>query len=207
MTKIFNLAIKHLIPIFTAKSLQKSQLFHSYSKGSCLYSSGYPLLINESLYSRFKYALNCHPSLLPRNRGRYLEYILINNDYKSGTTIHHIKSGCDNGPIIMQQEYDVSFTDNVSDLLEKSYRLEINMLKDIIQDPLKLEIEIHQDESKATTYTAQRTPQDSELSNETSLLDAYLASRAFDENLYPGYFKYKNYRIYFRMNVVEDSNN
>jgi methionyl-tRNA formyltransferase len=203
MVNLISNCIKLSIPIISAKELSCNP-YLSKMADSILYSSGYPLILAKEVFTRFKYALNCHPSKLPRNRGKYLEYILINDDKQSGCTIHHMTEGCDDGPIILQSVYPVEFTDTVDTLLSKSYHDELKLLLRLIEDPSLLEQATAQDESKATCFVRQRTPQDSELDSSETLLNAYLKSRAFNSDLYPGYFRYGQYTITFRMQVSED---
>ena len=201
MSNIFTCCINNSIPIISVKQL----LFDPYIQclPECiLYSSGYPLIISKQIYSKFNYALNCHPSLLPRYRGKYLEYILINKEQISGTTLHHIDEGCDDGPIILQSSYSIEFTDRINDLLSKSYHHELLLLQKLIQDPAILSISLPQDNSLATCYLKSRTPSDSELDPSETLLDAYFKSRAFKNDLYPGYFVYRGYKVIFKMEVV-----
>ena len=58
-----------------------------------------------------------------QHRGKYLEYILLNDDNTSGATLHHIDKGCDSGPIILQQSYKVELTDTVQSLMQNHTRL------------------------------------------------------------------------------------
>ena len=203
MTNIYSLAIKNCIPVINIKSLIQSQ-FKDKISDAMLYSSGYPYLINEDVFSQFKYAINCHPSLLPQNRGKYLEYIFLNKEKINGTSIHHINKGCDNGPIILQKSYKIELSDNVKTLKSKSKKIELDLLQKIIDDNLFDKKGIPQREEEATCYLKKRTPEDSELSSSTSLLDAFLMARAFNPDLYPGFFKFNGRKIIFRMEITDE---
>ena len=198
MTEAILYCSKHSIPIMSSKSIS-SFFDQQLVSNSVLYSSGYPLMIKPAQFKRFRYAINCHPSLLPKYRGKYLEYIFLNKDVYSGTTLHHIDEGCDSGPIILQSSFEVRFTDTVSSLLKKSYDKEILLLDKLVNNPDLILNSIPQDESKATTYITKRTPQDSRVNHMISLLDAFLMSRAFDSDRYPGFFVYNGYKITFTM--------
>tara|TARA_B100001989_G_C24395957_1_gene391697 strand:+ start:49 stop:777 length:729 start_codon:yes stop_codon:yes gene_type:complete len=202
MKNLYSLAIKESIPILNIKSINESH-YKKIIQDSLLYSSGYPYLIKESIYKKFKYALNCHPSLLPKNRGKYLEYIFLNNEEISGTSVHHISQGCDDGPIILQKSFKVELEDNVNSLKMKSRKLELELLKEIFEKKLYKKSGTPQREEDATCYLISRTPADSEVPNSLSLSDAYLISRAFNQDIYPGFFIYKGKKIYFRMELSD----
>lgn len=52
--------------------------------------------------------INIHPSLLPKYRGPVPTlWALLNNDKKTGVTLHYIDSGIDTGDIIAQDDYDI----------------------------------------------------------------------------------------------------
>tara|TARA_A100001388_G_C28657923_1_gene445306 strand:- start:63 stop:791 length:729 start_codon:yes stop_codon:yes gene_type:complete len=202
MKNLYSLAIKESIPILNIKSVSKPY-YEKIVKDALLYSSGYPYLIKESVYKKFKYALNCHPSLLPKNRGKYLEYIFLNNEEISGTSVHHIRKGCDDGPIILQKSFKVELEDNVDSLKIKSKKLELDLLKEIFEKELYKNSGVPQKEEHATCYLQSRNPDDSEVPNYLSLSDAYLISRAFNQDIYPGFFKYKGKKIYFKMELSD----
>lgn len=53
-------------------------------------------------------AINVHPSLLPRHRGRVpLFWVYYENDHLSGVTVHRVTEQADAGPILLQQSFDV----------------------------------------------------------------------------------------------------
>ena len=141
---------------------------------------------------------------MPKNRGKYLEYIFLNNERISGTTIHHITKGCDDGPIIIQKSFNVELEDNVNSLKIKSRKLELDLIKEIFDNKLYKKSGTPQKEEDATCYINSRTPDDSEVPNSLSLSDAYLISRAFNEDLYPGFFVHEGRKIYFRMKVSDE---
>ena len=101
--------------------------------------------------------------------------------------------------MIMQSTFEVDLCDTVKTLLAKSYSHEIKLLDRLFNDLDLLLDPIPQDESLATTYITKRTPKDSIVEHSISLLEAYMMSRAFDDEKYPGYFIYNGYKIVFKM--------
>src|SRR3990167_5461830 len=99
-----------------------------------LLSAGYPFILKKEVFGAFDLAFNLHPSLLPENRGKYLHYILINNEAKSGVTAHIIDEGVDSGSIIYRSEFTVSSFDTTRSLQRKSDALEPELVHKIIAD-------------------------------------------------------------------------
>lgn len=207
MNDLIRMCIQKGIPVTTTTNLKNDKDFELKVSGSVLYSSGYPLMLKENLFSRFKYAVNCHPTLLPKYRGKYLEYILLNDESFSGTTIHHIDQGCDSGPIVIQEKYAVDFNDNVHSLLKKSYAAELKLLDQVLSNPDTLNYRTTQQECESSTYIKSRTPDDSEVSSSLNLVEAYKKSRAFNDDIYPGFFRYKGFKIVFKMDLVAEEKN
>lgn len=204
MNDLIQMCIRKGIPVITTANLQNDKDLELSISGSVLYSSGYPLILEENLFSKFKYAVNCHPTLLPKYRGKYLEYILLNDESYSGTTIHHIDQGCDSGPIVIQEKYKVEINDNVQSLLKKSYATELKLLDQVLSNPDTLNYGTAQQEYKSSTYIKSRTPDDSEVSSSLTLVEAYKKSRAFNDDLYPGFFRYKGFKIVFKMHLISE---
>lgn len=65
-------------------------------------------------------AINIHPSLLPRYRGRYSTVkAIFNNDKFSGITIHWIDKKIDAGKIILKKKFPIKKSDTAKDLYKK----------------------------------------------------------------------------------------
>jgi len=166
-----------------------------------LLSCGYPFVIPKEVFSKAKYAINFHPTLLPKNRGKYVHYILINNEEFGGITAHFIDEGLDTGDIIKKISYPVSPFDTVKSLLRKSAKLEIELVAEIIamiESDQKLE-SVPQDNSIATTYLQKRTLDDSMIDPSKPLLDLIPEIRAFDPTEYPAFFIYKGEKLYINI--------
>ena len=73
----------------------------------------------------FNKQLNIHPSLLPAFKGLDVHKRVIASKVKtSGCTVHLVRSGVDEGPIIGQLSTDIYSDDNEKSLAEKVLRLE-----------------------------------------------------------------------------------
>ena len=74
-----------------------------------------PMLIKEDIYNSTRLgAINLHPSLLPDYRGPnpyfWMYYDCVN---KGGVTVHRINEGEDTGDIIVQEEFDICFGEDI----------------------------------------------------------------------------------------------
>ena len=73
---------------------------------------------------RGRYALNFHPSLLPRHRGvAPLIWAIAEGDAKAGLTVHHIDADVDAGRIVMQRPLPIHRDDTGFSLHMKTAKL------------------------------------------------------------------------------------
>lgn len=94
----------------------------------------YSLIIPKQWLTIPKYGFWCvHPSLLPKYRGPSpIAYPLIFGEKKTGVTIFQMDEKIDHGPIISQEELEISNTDRRPDLEIKLTNLAFSMFKKII---------------------------------------------------------------------------
>jgi len=173
-----------------------------------LFSCGYQFFIPKEVYGRAKLAVNFHPALLPKHRGKYLNYILINRDEYSGITAHVIDDSFDTGAIILQKKFKTSPFDTIYSLYRKSSELEIELMEELIQKYIAGDIAFkEQNETEASSYFDKRTPENSEIDPKKSILDLFYEIRAFDSELYPAFFFMEGQKVYikiFRKNKLND---
>ena len=78
--------------------------------------------------------LNIHPSLLPKYRGPApVNWAIINGDRTTGVTIMELDEGMDTGPIVLQQEVDISEDITAGELLDITARMGADMLLDVLR--------------------------------------------------------------------------
>ena len=86
-------------------------------------------IIKPTLFKTNK-LFNIHFSLLPKYKGMFTSIIpILNNENKSGVTLHKIDKGIDTGDIIDQKEFNIAFTDNSRDLYFKYIKNGIELIK------------------------------------------------------------------------------
>ena len=74
---------------------------------------------------------NFHPAILPKYRGvGAYSWVLINEESKTGTTLHLINEGIDTGDIIHTQDFPILSHDTAYSLHTKGMELTYQMFKD-----------------------------------------------------------------------------
>ena len=187
-TAIRKLASQYEIEVRTASIQQwESLIDHSVSE-SVLLSARFPLKIPRQVFGAYQFAINIHPTLLPRFRGRYLEPVLIAGESESGVTLHLIEDDYDTGPIVEQVKYAVGRFDTVETLLRKAGELELDLVLSAIRklrDPNFSPMP--QDPTAASEFFQPRTPSDSFIPSSTRLIDALNVVRASNSKTHPVY--------------------
>ena len=150
-----------------------------------VYSCGYPFKILGDLISRVKYAINFHSSLLPKHRGRYVHWAILDGDEEAGITAHLMDDKYDTGPVIGQMNHPVSIFETES-LLRKDAELE--RLLDQVNRGNELRAVV-QDEENATEHFVKRDPVDSKIGPSKTFLELYNEIRVCHPSLYPAYFE------------------
>ena len=102
--------------------------------------AGFLLKIPTSIINYFQNKIiNIHPSLLPNYGGKGMyginvhKAVKMNNEKKSGITIHYVDNGYDTGKIIFQKEVKISKLDSVEDISNKVHNLELEHFPRVIE--------------------------------------------------------------------------
>lgn len=161
-----------------------------------LLSVGFPYLVPREIYKRHRIAINIHPTLLPKYRGPTSgAYILINNESESGSTIHLLEEGADQGDIVAQASVRLSQFDTLKSLQRKVYALEPDLVIEAIRRLDAGIVPVPQDEAAATIFSRRRTPADSEIDPNCSLLELFNQIRACDPVDFPAFFRLDGEKI------------
>ncbi|MCP4482101.1 MAG: phosphoribosylglycinamide formyltransferase [bacterium] len=93
--------------------------------------AGFMFILDKIIFNTFKdNILNIHPSLLPKYGGVGMygmhvhEAVFFSGDKVSGATVHIVTEKCDTGPIIMQEEVDISDCDTAKKIASKVLKVE-----------------------------------------------------------------------------------
>lgn len=106
-------------------------------------------------------AVNLHPAMLPRYRGRAsLNWAIINGEKSTGVTLHHMSEKPDAGDIICQREFEISPEDNIETIYGKTVKTSLQLLKEHIPIILANSApRVPQDESLVSHF-GRRRPED-----------------------------------------------
>jgi methionyl-tRNA formyltransferase len=194
------------IKITVANKYNISELFN-YTNEEILLSVGYRFIIPENIFSIPPYAINIHPSLLPKYKGAYSGFAIIENgESQTGITAHFIDEGIDTGDIVYQKVIPLDISDSVVSMgakvmeIEPSFVLEILMMirensyKRVKQKKIGDEV----------VFNNKRTPKDSEVDSSLSLNVLVNQIRACDAERFPAYFIVNNRKVNIRLEF-EDS--
>lgn len=179
----------------------KNDIREKFFKNSAnvLLSVGYRYIIPKEIFSQFEYAINIHPTLLPKYRGAYSGYAIIENgEDKTGITAHFIDEGIDTGDIIKQIEIPLTKFDTIQTMKDKISQTEpsfvIEVLNSIKDKTFKTK---KQDKNKGKIYNTKRKPEDMKIDPNKSLKKLYNKLRSF----YPewGYFEIEGKKIFIKI--------
>ena len=102
--------------------------------------AGFLLKVPTSIINNFQNKIiNIHPALLPNYGGKGMyginvhKAVKMNNEKKSGITIHYVDNGYDTGKIIFQKEVKISKLDSVEDISNKVHNLELEHFPRVIE--------------------------------------------------------------------------
>lgn len=185
---VTELAEQHQIEVVKVSTSDWSHIADLSVADSILLSARFPLKIPRLIFGRYLYALNVHPTLLPKYRGRYLEPILIAGDNESGVSLHLIYDEYDAGAIVHQVHFPIGNFDTVNSLLRKASAVELSLVLKglaLMLDPTFQPIP--QNETEANSFFEKRTPDDSFIPCTASLLEALKVVRASNSVTHPAF--------------------
>ena len=109
---VCQLANLHNIAVYTPSTLRSPEILELIQSldAELIVVCAYGFIIPKAILDAKRYGcLNIHPSLLPKYRGAApLQRAIINNDTKTAVCIMQMDQGLDTGPIILQQEVELS---------------------------------------------------------------------------------------------------
>ena len=163
--EIIGLANAKSIPLFIGNPRnRKLYEFAGKFESDILFSINYLFIIEEDIFSKAKYTINFHGSLLPKYRGRTPHvWAIINGERETGVTAHLVDKDCDAGNIILQERLLIGDDDSGGDILNRYATIYPKMINSIIEMVEKGNVNsIAQDHTKATWF-GKRTAEDGEI--------------------------------------------
>lgn len=193
--KIQKLCAEKELPLFIGNPT-KGRCIEFVNGNSCdvLLSINYLFLIDKPLLDWPKIvSLNIHGSLLPKYRGRTPHvWAIINNEKKTGITIHKIDEGCDTGDILDQKEVLIAPNDTSTDILNKfSLNYEVLIKKSLNKILRNEELVFVTQNDDLATFFGKRTPEDGEIdwNWQKERIKNWVRAQAYP---YPGAYTYYN---------------
>ena len=96
---------------------------------------------------------NVHTAYLPNNKGSFpLAWAIINNEKYTGTTIHKMNSGVDDGPIVAQKKTIIEQDDNGSTLYQKVTEAGYELFKETLPSFSNENIPLNNQEKENGSY-------------------------------------------------------
>ena len=157
------LAASHGIPVHTPESIDSAWAARIAAlEPAMVYSFSYRNLLSEEvLQTASVAALNLHPSLLPRYRGRApVNWVLVNGERETGVTLHHMVARADAGDIVAQRAVTIEDSDNALTLYRKLVPLGAGLVREF--HPLVVAGRAPRDRQDLSmgNYCGRRRPQD-----------------------------------------------
>lgn len=124
----------------------------------------YYMIPNSFLEICNKGGAGIHASLLPKYRGNApLVWAMINGEKETGVSFFYFSEGVDEGDIIGQEKFEISESDTIKEVLEKTTVASKKVLLDKLPEIANgTNIPTKQDHSKATLFP-KRSPEDGEI--------------------------------------------
>lgn len=133
-------------------------------------------------------AINLHPSLLPRYRGRApVNWAILHGETQLGLTAHFVDEGMDSGDIVGQRVFELTRDEDVGDALEKLYPLYESLTADVVRALLRGDISRRVQDNSVATVFPRRTPEDGRIDWTRSAESVWNLVRAVAAP-YPGAF-------------------
>ncbi len=189
---VYDFAKQQKIPVKRGTSNDKAiQQWIKQQQTDLLWLTDYRYLLPQSLIQHARLgAINLHPSLLPKYRGRApINWAIIHGEQQLGLTAHYIDEGCDTGAIIEQKSYILGHEESIADALEYLYPLYADITRATLNKLHHPPVNIRkQNEQQATQYNA-RKPEDGLINWQQPATQIHNFIRALTRP-YPGAFTY-----------------
>ncbi len=200
------IAKKNSIELIIANKNNIVELFN-YKNEDILLSVGYRFLIPKTIFSMPPHAINIHPSLLPKYKGAYSGFAIIENGEKeSGITAHFLDEGIDTGDMINQKKVILNLGDSVSRMSTKVMKIEPKFVLEtlsLIRDKSYKRV-VQERVLDEVVYTSKRVPKDSEIDPSLSLLELINRIKACDSERFPAYFMMNNKRVNIKLEFEDE---
>lgn len=142
-----------------SKDELKKEVFKT--KADLAVVADFGLIIPTEVLKHFRHGiLNVHPSLLPKYRGPTpVQQAILNGEDKTGVTIIKLDEKMDHGPILIQEERQISPDDTSQSLYEILFRMGAELLLKVIKPYINAKLDPIPQNHNEATYTHLLTKQ------------------------------------------------
>jgi methionyl-tRNA formyltransferase len=187
---VYQFAVKRNWAVIRGRPQEATtQAFMERARPDLLWITDYRYLLGKSALEVAPLgAVNLHPSLLPKYRGRAsINWALLHGENRLGLTAHFVDEGMDTGDLIAQMEDTVTEDQDVGDCLRILYPLYGQLTREVLGYFLAGRVpRTPQDHFQATAYPRRR-PEDGVINWNQSARDIVNLVRAVAAP-YPGAF-------------------
>ena len=142
---------------------------------------------------KFKHVLVLHASDLPEGRG-WSPHIWSVLEGKNTLTLSLLEADpkVDQGPIWLKQKIELEGHELFDEINDKLFRAEINLMTQAIRNA---NVIVPKSQSNvASNYYPKRTPEDSKLNINKSLIDQFNLLRVVDKDRFPAFFEHLGHK-------------
>ncbi len=192
----------HPIYQFLEKWVKENSITHdislktnidSVTEGDILFLISFLHIVKKEIRHRFKHTLVIHASDLPVGKGwsPHIWEILKGNN-KITVSLLEAEDKVDSGNIWKKKSLLLEGHELFDEINSKLFAIELELMDFAVDNCLTVK-PIKQIESEVVFYP-KRTPIDSELNPNMSIVEQFDLMRVCDENRYPAFFYFKGYR-------------
>lgn len=136
-------------------------------------------------------AIGFHPTKLPKGRGRAAVAWMILGEAPGAATYFMMGEGMDDGPILAQEEFEISNDDYASDIIDKIINKAGACLDRLLPKMKNGSLNGREQKHEYATYLGKRNPEDGLISWNHSAVEIHRLIRAVSDPL-PGAYTYFN---------------
>ncbi|MDX9713882.1 MAG: formyltransferase family protein [Dissulfurispiraceae bacterium] len=178
------------------------QLSHELSGGDILFLISCNELINKDIRDRYKATLVIHASNLPEGRGwsPHIWQIVMGKNTIT-VTLLEAEDKLDRGAIWSQRELTLEGHELYDEINNNLFTLEIELMDFAIANFYTIVPKPQSD--KESTYFTKRTPNDSRIDPEKTILEQFDLLRVADPARFPAFFDLRGYRYLIKIEKTD----
>lgn len=164
----------------------------------------YTKILSKNFLEINKLVLIIHPSKLPKNRGfAGTQQEVLKNKNKIFVTMIKAEEKLDNGPICLQDYFNLNGTELIDEIRKKQSNTYLRMIKFFLNKYPK--VSFRKQRGKGN-FISKRKPKDSELNINKSIKDQFNHLRIADNDLYPSFFYYRKNKYLLKISKDNKKN-